>query len=606
MCHGDSLKRIPALLALLSIPLLAESSWQKLGGYTFDAGLASAATGPVAAVWFSSDGSKLFARTQDGAVWESSDLESWSRSSAPATRPREFSPDVHGPESGARSISAAGGSVYSLGSNLLRSDDNGKTWTNLTAFNGRSVIGAGQNDIAISPRDSQTIVAANAWGVWASHDGGLSWAGLNDNLPNLKLDGIISASSGVKASLAGVGAMELDPGGVTWKPVGPPPTDLAVLSKLLNTIITAAATNGDTVYAGSTDGHLWVSRDHMVTWVMSLGQAGGPIERIFVDASNPVIAFAAASGRSRSLLRTINAGQFWDDITGSLTENPAHAVVADRSSGTIYAATDRGVFMARADLNALGPVPLWTAISGLPDQPARDLKLSVTRLYAAIDGYGIYVRSTPQQTATMRLVNAADLSDRAAAPGSLYSVVGRRVQAATAGSLTVPVLASTNDESQIQIPFEATGSQLSLTLDQTVTALTLKPVSPALFLDKEGSPMLIDAESGLMLESRATLRPQARIQILATGLGRTTPSWPTAIPAPVENSPVVAVSVQAFLNGRPIEVSKATLAPGYVGLYLVELTLPVIVDAGAAELFLSAGGEESNRVRIYLAGVSGT
>jgi uncharacterized protein (TIGR03437 family) len=111
----------------------------------------------------------------------------------------------------------------------------------------------------------------------------------------------------------------------------------------------------------------------------------------------------------------------------------------------------------------------------------------------------------------------------------------------------------------------------------------------------------MDADTGLMLESKLSLRPHQRIHLLATGLGRTTPNWPTAVPAPVENPPAVSAAVQVFLGTRPIDVSRATLAPGYVGLYLIEVELPAILDAGAAELYVSADGVESNRVRVYLA-----
>ena len=53
-------------------------------------------------------------------------------------------------------------------------------------------------------------------------------------------------------------------------------------------------------------------------------------------------------------------------------------------------------------------------------------------------------------------------------------------------------------------------------------------------------------------------------------------------------------------NRVPVQVTRATLAPGYVGLYLVELQLPTLVNAGPAELYISADGQESNRVRVYL------
>jgi hypothetical protein len=39
----------------------------------------------------------------------------------------------------------------------------------------------------------------------------------------------------------------------------------------------------------------------------------------------------------------------------------------------------------------------------------------------------------------------------------------------------------------------------------------------------------------------------------------------------------------------PLVVTRATLAPGYIGFYLVEAELPAVVDAGPAELYREAG-----------------
>lgn len=597
------LKKLAVLLLAATASLAAQTNWRKVGGTTFEAGLASAATGPVSAVWFSADGGKLFARTLSGSTWETADFETWSRATAPALHPNNAVSGLRSPESG-RTVTGPRGMIYALGANLFRSEDNGRTWTNLTGYRGQSVIGTGQNDVSVNPRDPQFIAVANAWGVWSSHDGGLSWLGLNENLPNLSVSEIESVGNGVKAVLFGLVKSRLAPGGTSWEPLTGGP-DYSAISKTLNTTITAVASVGDTSYAGSLDGRLWSSRDKQVTWSLSPTQAGGAIERIFADPGSPNSAFVASSGGSRNVLRTINYGQFWDDITGTLIDNPAHGIAADRTAGAIYVATDRGVFLARADLNALGGVSAWTALGGLPDAPARDVKLSVTNLFVAVDGYGLYAASTPMLTGRARLVSSADLSERAAAPGALFSLVGGRIQSARAGDLNVPVLASANEESQIQVPFEATGSQfsLSVTSSAAITTMTvpLKAVSPAIFLDRNEAPILMDADTGLTLESKLSLRPHQRLQLLATGLGKTTPNWPTAIPAPAENPPAVSATVQVFLGTRPIDVSRATLAPGYVGLYLIEVELPAILDAGAAELYVSADGVESNRVRVYLA-----
>jgi uncharacterized protein (TIGR03437 family) len=607
VCHRDSmLKKLAVLFLAATAALAAQTNWRRVGGSSFEAGLAAPATGPVVSVWFSLDGGKLFSRTLSGHTWETADLESWSRAIDPPPHPNNASAGLRAPEN-SRTVAGPRGTSYALGANLFRSEDNGRTWINLTGYRGQSVIGAGQNDLAVSPADPRFIVVANAWGVWASHDSGLTWSGLNEQLPNLAISEIQSIGNGVKATLGGLGDSRLTPGATTWEPLGGGP-DYASLSKALSATITALTSSGDTAYAGSIDGRIWVSRDKQVSWVQSPNQAGGSVERIYVDPAAPNAAFVASAGRTRSVLRTINYGQFWDDITGSLTENPAHGVAADRSANAIYVATDRGVFLARADLNALGSVSTWAALNGLPDAPARDVKLSGTNIYAAIDGFGLYAASAPLLTGTMKMVSSADLNDRPAAPGALFSLVGGKVQSAKAGSLDVPVLASANEESQIQVPFEATGTQFSVSLrtaaTSTVMTVPLRSVSPAIFLDRNETPILMDADTGLTLESKLSLQPRQKIQLLATGLGRTTPAWPTAVPAPGENPPAVTAAVQVFLGGRPIEVTRATLAPNYVGLYLIEIELPAILDAGAADLYLAADGVESNKVRVYL--TSGT
>ena len=68
----------------------------------------------------------------------------------------------------------------------------------------------------------------------------------------------------------------------------------------------------------------------------------------------------------------------------------------------------------------------------------------------------------------------------------------------------------------------------------------------------------------------------------------------------MENAPRVVTPVQAYLEREPIEVTRATLAAGYIGMYLVEVQLPSIVNRGTAELYIEAQNQQSNRIRIYL------
>jgi uncharacterized protein (TIGR03437 family) len=102
-----------------------------------------------------------------------------------------------------------------------------------------------------------------------------------------------------------------------------------------------------------------------------------------------------------------------------------------------------------------------------------------------------------------------------------------------------------------------------------------------------------------MLDAMTPARSRGHIQILATGLGRVTPDWPTGLAAPVENPPRVAAAVTALLDGQPVEVTKAVLAP-YIGYYLIEIEVPKIVNYGPAELYISVGAQSSNHVRVYI------
>ena len=143
-----------------------------------------------------------------------------------------------------------------------------------------------------------------------------------------------------------------------------------------------------------------------------------------------------------------------------------------------------------------------------------------------------------------------------------------------------------------------------LSLNATQGALTfqvpLRSVSPAIFVDPEGTPLIMDAASGVLLDASKPAHASSRIQVLATGLGQVKPDWPTGLEAPLKDPPRVAATVHAYLDGSPVEVTQASLAPGYVGFYLIEIQIPRITNTGPSELYLDAEGQQSNRVRLYV------
>ncbi len=606
-----------ALLAAAGLADAQQPEWRRIGNSAIDLQLAGVTTGAVSRLWYSADGTRLFTRTSAGQTYETSDFETWKPASLPLAA---LAPNLDGsafrvPEAGATVRLADSRRYYAAGKFVWRSEDGGRSWANVTGYKNQSILGEGHNDIVVSPGNIDEIVVGGSTGVWRSLDGGKSWSDLNGTLPNLSVRKLVAPPAGTRglrimAEAAGqVRDLEWAPGErLAWRPApdaGVAQLELSAkntLSAALGTSISAFAALGQYVYAGSADGRLWVSADRGRTWGQPDQARNGSVGSIFLDSKDQRVAVAV---RGTHVLRTFNGGQYWEDISSNLPDAAARGVTA--GGNAVYVATDRGAYWAEIDLSLAGPAPEWRSISqNLPATRINDVRLDAAgnQLFVAVEGYGIYAAQAPHLRRSVRVLNSADFSNRAAAPGSLLSVLGASVESARTGRLNVPVLAAASDQSQIQVPFEAAGQSFVLALrtggkDFTI-GFPLEDVSPSVFVEQDGAPKVYDAESGVTIDAMNPARAGSKIQILATGLGRVRPNWPTGLAAPLENPPQVAANVRVILDGTPVETTRATLAPGYIGYYLIEAKLPDIVNTGAAELSISAGNSESNRVRVYL------
>jgi uncharacterized protein (TIGR03437 family) len=574
----------------------------------------------MAKVWYSDKGSLLYAQTGSGKVFQTQDFETWQPAEKPSTPPPTFGREpVRKPEAGATYLAISADSVetWGLGKQLYRSED-GKNWETLTSYKSDSVIGSGIHSVAVSPNDPNQIVVANDSGVWRSNDGGLTWSSLNLLLPNLAVERILTTPSGGHAAridTSNLGVLDLTPGSVLWRQH--PSLALSSdeqrkqdYSRKLGVTVSAftESRDGQQVYAGSVDGRIWLSVDGGVKFEPTAAASplpGRKVGQLYVDPENSDVVLAALSGDGSHVMRTATGGTFWDPLDSpSLPSVAANSIVADPKSGAVYVATDKGVYWTHFRFDAAGLTNnlVWTNLSeGLPEARAVDVALdpAAVQLYVALDGYGVFGAPAPHRALSLRLVNTADLSTRPASPGSLVSVVGEKVNSVSAGTLQCPLW----NNSQIQVPFEAVGPTVSLALETTSGTTTrdlqVLPVSPAIFVGPDGSPVIFDADSGMPLEGNVAHSGQ-RLQVMLNGLGKVRPDWPTGVTAPAVNTPVVSAKVQAFLDGSELPVARATLAPGYVGMYLVEVQLPAVTNYGAMELSVSADGADSNHVQIVI------
>ncbi len=630
MGQGATIRNLGLALALLS-PLAGQTAvsrqgWTRIGNTSLLAGLSSSAGGPVERAWFGADG-RISVRLPDGRTLSSQDTETWAADTTEPTNTAVTLPaGAAAPEAGAvmKAARAGGAVVYAAGTQAWRSDDGGLNWSSLTELRGQSILGGRIRDLSVDPGDAQRLVVAADTGVWLSADGGQSWQGLNDGLPNLPVRRILAAprgTTGVRIAVAGAGEALSE---VEWRPAqklgwsataGAELTaEVALrerLSGVLGTEVTAAASSGDTIFAGDAEGRLWSSADGGKSWRSQQVAEGGEVARIIADTADRNFGLAVVAtdepGAAR-IVRTLNGGSYWDDLTNNLPAGAAYGVAADRATGALYAATASGLYLTYADLRVPGPVTAWQRLdAGLPSGAvARDVRLDQAGNYllVALDGYGVYGMLAPHRERDPRVVHVADYAARAAAPGVLLSIVGARLSTASSNGAAAPVLAASDDESQIQVPFSVSGDSLELVLESAngkiVFGLPLRKASPSILVDRDGTPMLIDADSGVQLDAMHPARPGMRVQILVSGLGRVRPDWPTGLAAPLDDVPRVAEQVAVRLDGAALEVARATLAPGYIGYYLVEIRMPDLVNEGASALEVESGGVVSNPVRVYV------
>jgi uncharacterized protein (TIGR03437 family) len=81
------------------------------------------------------------------------------------------------------------------------------------------------------------------------------------------------------------------------------------------------------------------------------------------------------------------------------------------------------------------------------------------------------------------------------------------------------------------------------------------------------------------------------LEVYATGLG------PTQLSGATE---VTVSTVEAFLMERPAKVHYSGVAPGFVGLYQVNVEVPSGLLPGDQPLFFRINGVQSNTVKVLL------
>ncbi len=234
----------------------------------------------------------------------------------------------------------------------------------------------------------------------------------------------------------------------------------------------------------------------------------------------------------------------------------------------------------------------------------------------------------PPVIQTGGVVNAASVQvGRGVGPGSYASIFGRNLSEslrvtttaslplslagvsvsfdAPAQRLSLPGKLHFVSEGQInvQVPWELQGLntvQMKVSIGDSSSALydvPLNDYSPALFeYTDPGTGRLLAAalDQAFRLVSPATPVKRGQfVQLYANGLGPVNNGPATGEPSPAEPLARTRVVPTVTIGGRPAEVNFSGLAPGYVGLYQLNVQVPADAAAGIQPVVVTMSGISS-------------
>src|SRR4029077_17032467 len=176
----------------------------------------------------------------------------------------------------------------------------------------------------------------------------------------------------------------------------------------------------------------------------------------------------------------------------------------------------------------------------------------------------------------------------------------------TINGVPMPMLFVSSGQINGQLPFNVDGSAtMTLRTPGGISDnfyFSIQPAAPSIFRSGAAGPMtnlatIIRADNNELVTPSNPLHPGDQIVIYATGLGRTSPPVDTGLPAPSDPLPIALIVPDVTLGGVPMKISYAGLAPGEVGVYQINATvppkppqgmeIPLVVNQGGASTSLS-------------------
>ena len=173
----------------------------------------------------------------------------------------------------------------------------------------------------------------------------------------------------------------------------------------------------------------------------------------------------------------------------------------------------------------------------------------------------------------------------------------------TVDGLPASLLYVSPTQINLLIPFELSGDTIEIVITTPAgpsEAITVEfgEVQPGIFFDVvTGLGALRNAADGVSIWEKP-LPVGAAAAVFCAGLGGVEPAVGSGFPAPFDPLAETILPVEAEIDGQPVNVLFSGLAPGFAGLYQVNIQLPPDLPPGRYVLVIRVAGLTSNEVFI--------
>lgn len=196
----------------------------------------------------------------------------------------------------------------------------------------------------------------------------------------------------------------------------------------------------------------------------------------------------------------------------------------------------------------------------------------------------------------------ADLSTGTGPPNVIPFPTSYQGTSVIVGGSEAPLSYVSPVQVNAQIPMELVPDRQYQVVVSSGTAISV-PETIAIAAVQPGVTNLggrINAQHGTdysLITAQAPARPGEHVILYLVGMGVTDPSVGTNVPAP---SSLARARVQptVTIGGRPAQILFAGLTPGAVGLYQINLLIPVEAGTGDLQLLVTQGGFTANETTI--------